>query len=85
LNSRKRTAIAVTPWTTTPPIVLPLNALDVPRATPTMIPMIQAAEKSQTIIVAIHHHISITSFSLGVVTQGSIHLHKNKKGYCGPF
>jgi hypothetical protein len=62
LKSRKRTAMAVTPWTITPPIVSLLNALDVPRATPTVMPMIHPAEKSQTTIVAIHHHISITSF-----------------------
>jgi hypothetical protein len=51
------TTIAVTPWTTTPTILAALNALDLPRATPTIIPTIQAAEKSQTIIVATHHHI----------------------------
>ena len=56
--------MAVTPWTITPPMVSLLNTLDVPRATPTVMPMIQAAEKNQTIIVAIHHHISLTSFSL---------------------
>jgi hypothetical protein len=73
LNSRKRTAMAVTTWTITPPMVFLLNTLDWPRATPTIMPMIQPAEKSQTMIVAIHHHISITSFSLAVVTKGSLH------------
>jgi hypothetical protein len=72
LKSRKMTTIAVTPWTTTPTILAGLNALDLPRATPTIIPTIQAAEKSQTIIVATHHHISITSFSIERITIGTI-------------
>jgi hypothetical protein len=72
LKSRKMTTIAVTPWTTTPTILAGLNALDLPRATPTIIPTIQAAEKSQTIIVATHHHISITSFLIERITRGTM-------------
>jgi hypothetical protein len=77
------TTIAVTPWITTPTILTALNALDLPRATPTIIPTIQAAEKSQTIIVATHHHISFTSFSIERITIGTIPT--RKKSAPAPF
>jgi hypothetical protein len=62
LKSRKSTRIAVTPCTTTPPTFALLKARDLPRATPAMIPKIQAAENSHTAMVAIHQPIIITSF-----------------------
>ena len=62
LKRRNRTRTAVIPWKIIPLILPPLNARDLPRTTSAIMKMIQAADISQTMIVAIHHNIIITSF-----------------------